>query len=66
MSLANGGKGVCGINYDTLLPNVNLMFGRAEAIGMITILSIALYIITPLFFFGFYKLKKDLHFLNPS
>jgi hypothetical protein len=66
MSLANGGMGVCGINYDTLMPNVNLMFGHAEAIGMITILTIALVIITPFFWHAFYKLKKSLHFLNPS
>ena len=43
MSLANEGMGVCGINYDVLMPNVNLMFGHAQAIAMITILTLALY-----------------------
>jgi hypothetical protein len=66
MSLANEGKGVCGINYDVLMPNVNLMFGHAEAIAMITILTVALYIITPLFWVAFLRLKKSLHFMNPS
>jgi hypothetical protein len=48
------------------MPNLNLMFGKTEAVGMITILSASLFIVTPIYYYIFFKTKQRLHFLNPS
>ena len=52
--LMSGGNGVCGINMDVTFPNMALAFGTDEFTGVMVILSIVLFILTPAFYYIFY------------
>jgi len=53
--LMSDGSGVCGINLDVTFPNMALAFGQQEFTAVMVILSFVLFVLTPAFYYQFYK-----------